>query len=154
MIQVKREPIEDSSIPDHGTIKYMDYQDFHEDSNIVNCRESPQEPTDIPSEKPTQVPTEITDFVLSITASDHHINPTDENYFYYVEVMNSIMDDNDNGDTDVNWYDTGYISAVRIINDLLQVFFNSVIVHEENFDHPKTILYADILQMKANDLIH
>ena len=100
------------------------------------------------------MPTEITDSVLSITTSDHHLNPIDGNYFYYVEVMNYIMDNNNNGDTDVNWYDAGYISAVRINNSFPQGFFNSVIVHEEVFDHPKTSLYADILQMKGNDLIH
>ena len=72
---------------------------------MVNDKEHLQEPTATPSKETTQVLTEITDSILSIDTSDHHLNPIDGNYFYYVEVMDSILDNNNNEDTDVKWYD-------------------------------------------------
>ena len=47
--------------------------------------------------------------------------------------MDSTLDDNNNNeDTDLEWYDVGDISAVRINKSFLQEgLFNSVIIHEE-----------------------
>ena len=92
-----------------------------------------QEPSDVPTEEPNLVPTAITYSLQSIFISDQHLHPIDQNYFYYVAIMDFTSNDNNNGDSDAECYDVGDISDIRIDKSFLQArSSNSVIVHAKD----------------------
>ena len=62
--------------------------------------------------------------------------------------MDDELGDNNNGDSDIDWYDIVDISAVRLRNDFIKEgFSNSDIVHEEDFDSI-SLVDADTIDLK------
>lgn len=136
-------------------------------SNIIEKKQLLQEPSRIPSEKPTQIPSIITDSVQSLSTFDHQLNPLDGNEFYcefinQIEIMDEIIDGNNNGDTDVDWYEAVDISAVRINNNFIQEGFSkSDINHEEAYEKPEPIRFTETvdvndkrLHLSSNDVVN
>ena len=86
------------------------------------------------------IPRQITDSVQQLNTTEHNINTLDGNDSYTavinrIKVMDNELGDNNNGDSDIDWYDVVDISAVRLRNDFIKEgFSNSDIEHEEDFD--------------------
>lgn len=91
-------------------------------------------------EEEKSIPSIITDSVQQLNSTGHNINTLDGNNSYtavinQIKVMDNELGDNNNGDSDIDWYGVVDISAVRLRNNFIQEgFSNSDIVHEEYFD--------------------
>ena len=91
-------------------------------------------------EEEKSIPKEITDTVQLLYTTETNINILDGNDSYtavinQIEVMDDELGDNNNDNSNVDWYDVVDISAVRIRNDFIKEgFSNSDIEHEEDYD--------------------
>ena len=71
-----------------------------------------------------------------------------------IEVMDEILDGNNNGDTDVDWYDVVDISAVQINNNFIQEGFSkSDVIHEEDYENPEPIQLTETVDVN-DKLLH
>ena len=75
--------------------------------------------------------------------------------------MNDILDGNNNGDTDVDWYDVVDISIIRINNKtfIQEGFSKSDVIHEKDYENPEPIQVGEtvdvndkLLHLNSNDV--
>ena len=81
-------------------------------------------------EEEKSIPREITDTVQQLHTTETNINTLDGNDSYtavinQIEVMDNELGDNNNGDSDIDWYDVVDISAVRLRNEFIKEGFSN-----------------------------